>query len=90
MSTLPIPIDIIKHRIPIDIIKHCICPCIDVFDKLDDEGKRLMNVIIDSTNKMNQLIENLLTFSRIGKQSLHQRCFLMSQYSDPSRAGPSL
>jgi signal transduction histidine kinase len=40
----------------------------DYADKLDDEGKRLLDVISDSAKKMGQLIDDLLTFSRVGRQ----------------------
>jgi signal transduction histidine kinase/DNA-binding response OmpR family regulator len=37
---------------------------------LDDEGKRLIRVIRDSTRKMGLLIDDLLAFSRIGRKSI--------------------
>jgi PAS domain S-box-containing protein len=36
-------------------------------DKLDDEGKRLLNVVCDNTLKMAQLIDDILSFSRMGR-----------------------
>jgi len=42
----------------------------DYGDKLDQEGMRILNVIINNVLKMGQLIDDLLAFSRIGKQSL--------------------
>jgi signal transduction histidine kinase len=36
---------------------------------LDAEGRRLLETIIDNTRKMSQLIDDLLTFSRLGQQS---------------------
>ncbi|MGO8916829.1 MAG: sensor histidine kinase [Stellaceae bacterium] len=39
----------------------------DYVDKLDDEGKRLLNVVRDNTNRMGQLIDDILKFSRIGR-----------------------
>ncbi len=36
-------------------------------DKLDDEGKRYLNVVRDSTRKMAQLIDDILAFSRMGR-----------------------
>jgi len=36
-------------------------------DKLDDEGKRLLNLVRDNTMKMNQLIDDILAFSRTGR-----------------------
>jgi len=42
----------------------------DYGDKLDDEGKQTLNVIMKNVLKMGQLIDDLLAFSRIGKQNL--------------------
>jgi len=39
----------------------------DYLDKLDDEGKAVMDEIIVNSKKMGQLIDNLLEFSHIGK-----------------------
>lgn len=39
-------------------------------DKLDDEGKRKLRVIRESSQKMGQLIDDLLTFSRLGRQTV--------------------
>ena len=39
-------------------------------DRLSDEGRRLLGVIRDSSKNMGQLIDDLLTFSRLGRQSL--------------------
>lgn len=37
---------------------------------LDDEGKRLINIIIHSGKKMGALIDDLLTFSQLGRKDL--------------------
>jgi signal transduction histidine kinase len=42
----------------------------DYLDKLDDEGKRVLNIIRSNTKKMGQLIDDLLVFSRLGRQEL--------------------
>jgi signal transduction histidine kinase len=42
----------------------------DYDKKLDDEGKRILHVIIKNAVRMGYLIDDLLSFSRIGKQSL--------------------
>ncbi len=39
-------------------------------DKLNDESRRLLGVIRDSSQKMGQLIDDLLAFSRLGRKPL--------------------
>ncbi|MEJ2592079.1 MAG: AAA family ATPase [Candidatus Thiodiazotropha sp.] len=39
----------------------------DYAGQLDDEGKRLLNVVRDSTIRMGQLIDDMLNFSRTGR-----------------------
>ena len=41
-------------------------------DALDDEGRRLLNIVCSSTKKMGQLIDGLLTLSRIGRREMRQ------------------
>jgi light-regulated signal transduction histidine kinase (bacteriophytochrome) len=41
-------------------------------DKLDSEGKRLLNIIRNNANHMGQLIDGLLAFSHLGRQPLDQ------------------
>jgi light-regulated signal transduction histidine kinase (bacteriophytochrome) len=38
--------------------------------KLDEEGRRLLDVIRDNTHKMGQLIDDLLAFSRLSRQQM--------------------
>jgi PAS domain S-box-containing protein len=40
--------------------------------KLDDEGKRLLNIIRSNSRSMSELIDGLLTFSHLGRQPLDQ------------------
>jgi PAS domain S-box-containing protein len=42
----------------------------DYYSQLDTEGKRLIDVIRNSTVKMGNLIDGLLAFSRLGRQAL--------------------
>jgi len=39
-------------------------------DKLDDEARRLIGVVRENARKMAQLIDELLTFSRLGRKSI--------------------
>ncbi|MFA6312264.1 MAG: response regulator [Sterolibacterium sp.] len=39
-------------------------------DKLDDEGRRLLTVVRDNAQKMGQLIDDILAFSRMGRQGI--------------------
>jgi PAS domain S-box-containing protein len=43
----------------------------DYTDKLDDEGKRLLNMVHDNTNRMGQLIDDILKFSRTGRMEIN-------------------
>ncbi len=42
----------------------------DYADKFDEEGKRLLDIVSSNAQKMGQLIDDLLTFSRTGRQEL--------------------
>ncbi|MBI5682080.1 MAG: HAMP domain-containing protein [Deltaproteobacteria bacterium] len=42
----------------------------DYRDRLDDEGKRLLNVVRDNTKKMGQLIDDILHFSHMGRKEI--------------------
>lgn len=43
----------------------------DYGDKVDGEGRRLLGVIRDSSQRMGTLIDDLLAFSMLGRQALH-------------------
>jgi signal transduction histidine kinase len=42
----------------------------DHYDKLDDEGKHLLNVVQSNTQKMGELIDDLLVLSRVGRKEI--------------------
>jgi len=42
----------------------------DYAPRLDDEGRRFLGLIQDNAHRMGQLIDDLLTFSRLGRQQL--------------------
>jgi len=42
----------------------------DEYDKVSDEGKDALNIILNNTVKMSRLIDDLLKFSRMGKKKL--------------------
>jgi len=42
----------------------------DHADQLDDEGQRLLDVVYDSAQKMGDLIDDLLTLSRVGRREM--------------------
>lgn len=44
----------------------------DYAEQLDDEGKRLIEVVKDSAITMGQLIDNILDFSRLGKKAIQK------------------
>ena len=42
----------------------------DYADRLDDEGRRLLTVIRDNSSRMGTLIDDLLSFSRVGRSTV--------------------
>jgi PAS domain S-box-containing protein len=50
--------------------------------KLDDEGKRLTSVIRESTVQMGKLIDDILSFSRLGRQDVKKNRVVMSTLAD--------
>jgi PAS domain S-box-containing protein len=51
----------------------------DYKDRVDDEGRRYLDVIMQNTHKMGQLIDDLLAFSRMGRKSLEAASLDMEQ-----------
>ncbi len=50
----------------------------DYGPKLDDEGRRLLNVVRSEAQRMGALIDDLLQFSRVGRQEMRQQSVDMS------------
>lgn len=48
-------------------------------EKLDDEGRRVVNVICDNAQNMGQLIDDLLAFSRLGRKQIEPTVIDMKQ-----------
>src|SRR5438874_4847295 len=51
-------------------------------DKLDSEGKRLLNIIRQNAQSLSELIVGLLTFSHLGRQPLDQAEVNMEEVAD--------
>ncbi len=51
----------------------------DHSDKLDGEGKRILDIIRNNALKMGQLIDDLLTFSRLGRQRIEYSYINMTE-----------
>jgi signal transduction histidine kinase len=41
-------------------------------DKVDDEGKRLLKIVRESTDRMGRLIDDILAFSRVGRKEMER------------------
>jgi PAS domain S-box-containing protein len=48
-------------------------------DKFDDEGKRLINVILDRTKLLGMMIDDILSFSRLGRKDVVKRTIDMNK-----------
>jgi two-component system sensor kinase len=51
----------------------------DYKDKLDEEGYNILSSIIKSAEKMSQLIEDLLNFSKLGKKEINKKEIKMGE-----------
>jgi light-regulated signal transduction histidine kinase (bacteriophytochrome) len=51
----------------------------DYEDKLDEEGKRICGIVLSSATQMGELIDDLLSFSRIGRSSINPHMLDMKQ-----------
>jgi PAS domain S-box-containing protein len=52
----------------------------DYHDKLDDEGKRVIHVIMNNARRMGTLIDDLLAFSRLGRKDMLLASLNMTQF----------
>ena len=43
----------------------------DYAEKLDDEGKRVLGVVMNNARRMGKLIDDLLDFGRLGRKAIH-------------------
>jgi signal transduction histidine kinase len=59
----------------------------DYTSKLDAEARRIMTVIKDNTMKMGKLIDDLLAFSRLGRQDISKTCVDMAALVNEVKAG---
>ncbi len=50
----------------------------DYGPKLDDEGRRMLNVVRSESQRMGRLIDDLLAFSRVGRQEMHSQSIDMT------------
>jgi signal transduction histidine kinase len=49
----------------------------DYGEKVDEEGQRLMNIVLKNSQKMGMLIDDLLSFSKLGRKELTKTDFSM-------------
>jgi two-component system NtrC family sensor kinase len=67
-------------RTPLRAIDGYSCMLLDGYaQKLDGEGKRLLDVVIKNTRRMGQLIDDLLRFSRLGRTALQKTTVDMAE-----------
>jgi light-regulated signal transduction histidine kinase (bacteriophytochrome) len=54
----------------------------DYFDKMDTEGKKLINIVLNNAMKMGQLIDGLLAFSQLGRKELEKSRISMQDMAE--------
>jgi PAS domain S-box-containing protein len=52
----------------------------DYFDKLDEEGQRVIQVIMNNAKRMSKLIDDLLEFSRLGRKDISLASLNMTHF----------
>jgi light-regulated signal transduction histidine kinase (bacteriophytochrome) len=52
----------------------------DYYDKFDEEGKRVIGIIINSAKRMGRLIDDLLDFSRVGRKEIGKSQINMDEF----------
>jgi light-regulated signal transduction histidine kinase (bacteriophytochrome) len=55
----------------------------DYADKLDEEGNRLIGIVTGNAKRMGQLIDDLLDFSRVGRQEIKKTVINMDEFVKP-------
>lgn len=56
----------------------------DYYQKFDEEGKRMIDAVTNNAKKMGTLIDDLLAFSKLGKQEIRKSLVNMKQIADSS------
>lgn len=54
----------------------------DYSEKLDDEGKKVVGVILKNISRMNRMIESLLQFAKLGRNSVTKKNISMQQLAE--------
>jgi PAS domain S-box-containing protein len=54
----------------------------EYYNVLDDEGKRLLTVVRENAKKMGLLIDDLLSFSRLGRREIHKAAVNMKKLTE--------
>ena len=54
----------------------------DYSDKLDDEGKMMLSTVSKLTNRLEQFIDSLLVYSRLGRTAIEQKAVSLREIID--------